>query len=91
MNSAITVTEQAAEHLRGLRQNCIKQSDRCLRLVATSGGAGVVLDKPRSEDSVVCRGGTPLLHVHPLLAYILDGVVLDYVDGAEGPELTLTR
>ena len=90
MKSVISITDRAARHLREVLASKAPGSGLCLRLVAAPGGhAGLVLDKPKKEDSVVEIDGTPILVLHPLLAPILQGATLDYPETREGPLLTL--
>jgi Fe-S cluster assembly iron-binding protein IscA len=87
----IHITDRASKHLREVLTTRANSPNWCLRLVAAPAGAGLVLDRPRDEDKVVEIDGRPILHLHPILAPVLDGATLDYADSSDGPQLTLVK
>ena len=92
MAKSIEITDRAARHLQRVLAEKARLPGQCLRLVTTaSGAAGLILDMPRQEDSVIQISGEHMLLLHPLLLPLVKGATLDYAETAEGALLVLSR
>jgi Fe-S cluster assembly iron-binding protein IscA len=87
----LTVTERAAQELKGILQANAVEPEQVLRLVREAGGFSLQLDKESAGDEVVESEGTKLLLIDEQLSPITDGAVVDCIDTPEGPRLTITK
>lgn len=88
----LLVTNSAKAALKTKLDNIETQPGQCARIRAASGGRfAIALDVETPGDQVVTHGETKVLVVDSGTAEQLDGMVLDYRDSGEGPELTLLR
>ena len=56
-----------------------------------AGSMTLALGEPEAGDSVIERDGADVLHVPGPVSSALDGGVMDVVQTADGPRLTITR
>jgi Fe-S cluster assembly iron-binding protein IscA len=86
----VAVTEAAAEQLHNLLVEHQMDDAATLRLVPQPGGRlGISLDRPGDSDQRVELGGETILVVSPGVADMLDGSVIDVLETADGPRLTI--
>ena len=84
----ITVTENAARHLRSLLAEQSAAPGKGLRVQIAKGGCSglqyeMLLDSRKPDDAVVERDGVEFM-VDPESAQLLRGAALDYHDGLTG-------
>jgi Fe-S cluster assembly iron-binding protein IscA len=88
----LLVTESAKGALKTKLDSVETQPGQCARIkVAPGGQFALSLDVETPEDHVVKHGETKILVVDSKTARRLEGLVLDFRDSGEGPELTLLR
>jgi Fe-S cluster assembly iron-binding protein IscA len=87
----LTVTERAAQELKGILQANAVEPEQVLRLVREAEGFSLQLDNESAGDEVVESEGTKILLIDEQLSPITDGAVVDCVDTPEGPRLTITK
>ena len=81
----ITVTQNAARHLRGLLETRPDKASKGLRVQITKGGCSglhyeMTLDEKKNDDEVVERDGVQFLIDRESARY-LQGATLDFQDG----------
>jgi len=87
----LTVTTKAAEELKAMAQAEVTDPNEALRLIhAGSGRLAIVVDTAREGDQVVEHEGVKVLLVGVELADVVDGLLLDCQETAEGPQLTIS-
>lgn len=85
----LTVTDTAKD----LLQMIDRPADTVLKLEPVGGRAGelgLVSGESQATDQIIERDGTDVLHVPAEISNALDGAVIDAVDTAEGPRLSIT-
>jgi hypothetical protein len=88
----LTLTPKAIRKLENeLEQKRAQKGDVFRLLATTSGGFGMRVDQPLSDDVVLEHDGTPLLAVAPGLAAHLSDTALDVGQGADEPDWVLVR
>ena len=87
----LTVTERAAQELKGILQANAVEPEQVLRLVREAEGFSLQLDNESASDEVVESEGTKILLIDEQLGPIVDGAVVDCIDTPEGPRLTITK
>lgn len=87
----LTVTERAAQELKGILQAHAVEPEQVLRLVREAQSFSLRLDKESAGDEVVESEGTTILLIDEQLSPIVDGAVVDCIDTPEGPRLTITK
>ena len=87
----LTVTERAAQELKGILQAHAAEPEQVLRLVREAQGFSLRLDKEGAGDEVVESEGATILLIDEQLSPIVDGAVVDCIDTPEGPRLTITK
>jgi len=87
----LTVTERAAQELKGILQAHAVEPEQVLRLVREAQGFSLRLDKESAGDEVVESEGATILLIDEQLSPIVDGAVVDCIDTPEGPRLTITK
>jgi Fe-S cluster assembly iron-binding protein IscA len=89
--SKVSVTEAAAEQLHNILLENQTTEETTLRLVPQPGGRlGIALDQQGAEDESIEAAGETVLVVAPDVAAMLDGSVIDVLETAQGPKLTIT-
>ncbi len=84
---SITLTEKAEFRLRAFLQGSAdKTSDKGIRVGVSDGGCSgyqytINIDQSPAEGDIVTQQGRVRLFVDPTSAPLLDGVVIDYVEG----------
>ena len=88
----LLITESAKGMLKTALDNAEAEPGQCLRIKAVPGDQfAISLDAETEGDQVVEHGGTKVVVFDNETAKDLDGLVLDYRDSGEGPQLTLLR
>lgn len=87
----LTVTERAAQELKGILQAHAVEPEQVLRLVREAQGFSLRLDKEGAGDEVVESEGATILLIDEQLSPLVDGAVVDCIDTPEGPRLTITK
>jgi len=87
----LTVTERAAQELKGILEAHAVEPEQVLRLVRETQGFSLRLDKEGAGDEVVESEGATILLIDEQLGPIVDGAVVDCIDTPEGPRLTITK
>jgi Fe-S cluster assembly iron-binding protein IscA len=87
----LTVTERAAQELKGILEAHAVEPEQVLRLVRETQGFSLRLDKEGAGDEVVESEGATILLIDEQLSPIVDGAVVDCIDTPEGPRLTITK
>lgn len=86
----LDVTERALDALTTVLDSTETEPKEGLRLAPSPGGGfGLVVDEPHDGDQVVSQGERPVLFVEKKISEKLGGTVLDVVQSAQGPQLTL--
>ena len=93
--SVVSLTENAAQHVRELLAEEPDSATKRLRLYVEAGGCsgmqyGMVFDEKRNDDLVVEALGITIL-VDPFSANYLQGTVIDYVDSLTGGGFKITN
>jgi Fe-S cluster assembly iron-binding protein IscA len=83
----LTVTDTAQELLQTIE--CPPKMVLKLEPVGT-GELGLVSGAGKETDQVIERNGADVLHVPSEVSTALDGAVIDAVETADGPRLSLT-
>lgn len=83
----ITLTENAAEHIKTLQAEQSTQG-KALRVYVDAGGCsgmeyGMAFDEKKADDEIVKQDGVEVL-IDPMSANFLKGSVIDYVDSLQG-------
>ena len=88
----LLVTESAKGALKTKLDSAETQPGQCVRIKAAPGGQfALSLDVETPGDQVVKHGEAKILVVDSKTARRLEGLVLDFRDSGEGPELTLLQ
>lgn len=83
----LTVTDPAKE----LLQMIDRPPAMVLKLEPVgTGELGLIAGESRATDQVIERDGTDILHVPAEVSTALDGAVIDAVETADGPRLSIT-
>jgi len=87
-NTAITLTESAANHVKNLRESQPEDAGKALRIYVEAGGCsgmqyGMVFDEQREDDWIHEFFGVTVV-VDPFSANYLQGTIVDYVDSLTG-------
>jgi iron-sulfur cluster assembly accessory protein len=93
--TAVTVSDAAAEKIRGLTESNQEASDQALRVAVKGGGCSgfqyaLALDKPKDEDHVFQHNGVSVL-VDKVSMQFVFGSQVDYVDGLQGAGFTVNN
>jgi len=87
----VTVTDQAAQVLRGTLAQARTEPSQTLRLVFRSeGGFGLGLDQKREGDEVVTANGEKILLVAPDVAEALGEATIDMQETEQGRALVIS-
>ncbi|MBI3851690.1 MAG: iron-sulfur cluster assembly accessory protein [Verrucomicrobia bacterium] len=86
--SAVSLTEGAASHVKEMLQEQPENAGKSLRVYVEDGGCsgmqyGMVFDEPRADDLVSAFHGVSVL-VDPFSANYLRGTVIDFSDALTG-------
>ena len=86
--TAVTVSDAAAEKIRGLTEGNQEAGDQALRVAVKGGGCSgfqyaLALDKPKDEDHVLEHNGVSVL-VDKVSMQFVFGSQVDYVEGLQG-------
>jgi iron-sulfur cluster assembly accessory protein len=93
--TAVTVSDAAAEKIRGLTDGGQEAGDQALRVAVKGGGCSgfqyaLALDKPKDEDHVFEHNGVSVL-VDKVSMQFVFGSQVDYVDGLQGAGFTVNN
>ena len=93
--TAVTVSDAAAEKIRGLTEGNQEAGDQALRVAVKGGGCSgfqyaLALDKPKDEDHVFEHNGVRVL-VDKVSMQFVFGSQVDYVDGLQGAGFTVNN
>jgi iron-sulfur cluster assembly accessory protein len=93
--SAVTVSDAAAEKIRGLTESSQEAGDQALRVAVKGGGCSgfqyaLALDKPKDEDHVFEHNGVSVV-VDKVSMQFVFGSQVDYVDGLQGAGFTVNN
>lgn len=93
--TAVTVSDTAAEKIRGLTEGNQEAGDQALRVAVKGGGCSgfqyaLALDKPKDEDHVFEHNGVSVLVDKVSMQFVL-GSQVDYVDGLQGAGFTVNN
>ena len=89
-DTPLTVTDRAAEAIRGMLDMMEHDTGQALRLVADAdGGIELALDSPREDDNLVSHDGLTFLLIETPLPDSLRGSTLDVDDTTEGTVIVL--
>ncbi len=89
----INVTQTAAQELRQILAQNASDPKQVLRIDASSREFSLEIGWAREGDVVVETDGAAVLHIPSEMSQVLAGydVVIDLVDTADGPQLTIYR
>ena len=93
--SAVTVSDAAAEKIRGLIEGAEEAADQALRVAVKGGGCSgfqyaLALDKPKGDDHVFEHNGVSVV-VDKVSMQFVFGSQVDYVDGLQGAGFTVNN
>ena len=91
--SAVTLTETAAEKIRDLV--AAGEADQALRVAVRGGGCSgfqyaLALDAPKDDDYVFEHSGVSVIVDKPSMQFVF-GSEVDYVDGLQGAGFTVNN
>lgn len=90
----LTVTERAAEKLKGDLQAATTDPEVGVRLIPSPSVPNrieMVLDKEKEKDQVVESEGVKILLLDPEIAQALEGMVVDYEETPQGGRFTISK
>ena len=91
----LTVTKEATDKLAEGLQGATDDPEMAVRMAPSQKAPGeleFLLDKEREGDQVVVSsGGAKVMLIGAELSEAMDGLVMDYVETAEGAGFTLSR
>jgi iron-sulfur cluster assembly accessory protein len=93
--SAVTVSDTAAEKIRGLTESTEESGEQALRVAVKGGGCSgfqyaLALDKPKEDDHVFEHNGVSVV-VDKVSMQFVFGSQVDYVDGLQGAGFTVNN
>jgi iron-sulfur cluster assembly accessory protein len=93
--AAVTVSDAAAEKIRGLTESAEESGEQALRVAVKGGGCSgfqysLALDKPKEDDHVFEHNGVSVL-VDKVSMQFVFGSQVDYVDGLQGAGFTVNN
>ena len=93
--AAVTVSNAAAEKIRGLAEGSSEAGDQALRVAVKGGGCSgfqyaLALDKPKDDDHVFEHNGVSVVVDKVSMQFVL-GSQVDYVDGLQGAGFTVNN
>jgi iron-sulfur cluster assembly protein len=93
--AAVTVSDAAAEKIRGLTEADQESGEQALRVAVKGGGCSgfqyaLALDKPKEDDHVFEHNGVSVI-VDKVSMQFVFGSQVDYVDGLQGAGFTVNN
>jgi iron-sulfur cluster assembly protein len=93
--AAVTVSDAAAEKIRGLTEADQESGEQALRVAVKGGGCSgfqyaLALDKPKDDDHVFQHNGVSVI-VDKVSMQFVFGSQVDYVDGLQGAGFTVNN
>jgi iron-sulfur cluster assembly accessory protein len=93
--AAVTVSDAAAEKIRGLTEGSSEAGEQALRVAVKGGGCSgfqyaLALDKPKDDDHVFEENGVSVV-VDKVSMQLVFGSQVDYVDGLQGAGFTVNN
>ena len=93
--AAVTVSDTAAEKIRGLTEANEESGEQALRVAVKGGGCSgfqyaLALDKPKEDDHVFEHNGVSVV-VDKVSMQFVFGSQIDFVDGLQGAGFTVNN